>query len=303
MLLEDLEARRLMSASLNPTTHLLTVTGTDAPDTITAAVIGATLKVTENGTPHSYPTSAVARISVFAKGGNDTVTLDPSVHIRAYIDTGAGGTIGADGHPHGDAIRGGSGDDTVEVRSFYATVHGGAGNDTIYVYQGINYIFGDAGNDRIVPKLSGSASGQYDGGTGVDTIDYSAAADGLVVRNGDAGDYYFPDGGTTPTVVGDGADVLAGFENFTGGGGNDYIYGTAGANVIRGNAGNDYVRGGAGNDTIDGGTGHDALFGDEGDDTIYARDGQSDFVSGGAGADQARKDSSDGVSGVEKFLS
>jgi Ca2+-binding RTX toxin-like protein len=130
----------------------------------------------------------------------------------------------------------------------------------------------------------GSASGQYSGGTGADTIDYSAATGGLVIRNGTSGSY-FAGSGTPPTVVGDGADVLSGFENFTGGAGNDYIYGTVGVNVIKGNGGNDYIRAAAGNDTI------------------YAREGESDFISGGIGTDQARKDPFDTATGVEIFLS
>ena len=48
MLFESLESRRLMSVSLNPTTHLLTVNGSGGDDTIKLTVVGTSLKVTLN---------------------------------------------------------------------------------------------------------------------------------------------------------------------------------------------------------------------------------------------------------------
>ncbi|MCB1479112.1 MAG: VCBS repeat-containing protein, partial [Rhodobiaceae bacterium] len=65
-----------------------------------------------------------------------------------------------------------------------------------------------------------------------------------------------------------------GFENVTGGSGNDTLTGTSGANVISGGAGNDSLVGGAGDDVLSGGTGNDTIALDGGADTI---DGGADY--------------------------
>jgi Ca2+-binding RTX toxin-like protein len=97
-------------------------------------------------------------------------------------------------------------------------------------------------------------------------------------------------------------DVVAGFENLTGGGGNDTLAGDAGPNVIetgfggnvvagrggddtiRGAPGADAVDGGSGDDQIDGDSGHDRLEGGDGDDGV-AKLGGSGLLRGGAGDD------------------
>jgi hypothetical protein len=70
-------------------------------------------------------------------------------------------------------------------------------------------------------------------------------------------------------------DRLTGFENFSGGGGDDRVTGTDGANRIVGNGGHDGLRGEGGNDWLEGNHGYDSLFGGSG----------SDHVDGGSGFD------------------
>jgi hypothetical protein len=59
-------------------------------------------------------------------------------------------------------------------------------------------------------------------------------------------------------------DTLSGFENLTGGSGNDVLIGDSGSNVIQGGAGNDWLKGGAGSDTLEGGGGDDIAAWDGG---------------------------------------
>ncbi|WP_284267022.1 calcium-binding protein, partial [Roseicyclus amphidinii] len=89
-------------------------------------------------------------------------------------------------------------------------------------------------------------------GSGDDTVDGSAATDGILV-----------DGG-------------AGNDDVAGGLGNDTLAGGDGNDSLAGGAGDDTLAGGAGNDTLDGGTGNDAIavgggdsgLGGDGDDTF-----------------------------------
>ena len=83
---------------------------------------------------------------------------------------------------------------------------------------------------------------------------------------------------------------------FTGGIGNDLIYGLGGADTLSGgegndtlygNVGDDSINGGAGNDTISGGWGNDVIDGGDGDDQLFAGRG-NDVVHGGAGNDFIR---------------
>ncbi|HEX8915908.1 MAG TPA: hypothetical protein VF796_26405 [Humisphaera sp.] len=291
MLVSTLEARRLLSVSLDPTTHVLTVTGTTNDDVITVALQSGQLKVTDNGTARLFPLAAVRRVAVNARAGGDTVTVDQAVLLPTTLDSGPGGG-------YGDDIQGGGGPDTIFLRGIYSAARGGGGGDTIYNYGAGNAVYGEAGGDFLASRSSQENDCRYDGGPGVDTIDYSAATVGLVIRNGQVAAAR-PGTGLPPQYEPWYPDTVGGFENFFGGQGDDYIYGTAGVNILKGNGGNDYLRGGAGNDVLYGGAGRDALYGDDGDDTLYANDGAQDFLSGGLGTDRGSRDASDVVNGVE----
>ncbi len=68
------------------------------------------------------------------------------------------------------------------------------------------------------------------------------------------------------------------------------VKGSAGPNIIRGvNRRPEILCGRRGNDTIYAGPG-DIVLGGQGNDTIYARNGKTNLVDGGAGADRARVD-------------
>ncbi|MDB5295053.1 MAG: cya 3 [Phycisphaerales bacterium] len=286
---ETLETRRLMSVSLNAASHVLTVSGTAADDVLTADAQGASLVVHDNAAVKAFPLSAVKSIVVDGGDGADKIVVWPTVKLPTVLRTGPGAN---------DAVQGGGGRDQIYVESPASDAYGGDGNDVIYGgldTSGDNDLFGQAGDDRFVMKNAGGLI-WCDGGLGVDTADFSAETDGLLLQNGWAGEY---DLYRNVPVPNDQAGHLAGFENFVGGKGNDYLHGDAANNILWGNAGNDRLYGGAGDDLLNGGAGIDRLYGEAGNDTLQGKDWAAEVLDGGTGTDTAQADVSDLVTGVE----
>ncbi len=111
---EHLEARTLLSSSLN--SGLLTVTGDNGNDAISLAVSGVTLNVVVNGNATPYPLGMVSQILINTGAGNNSVTMGSGV-IGATVNAGAGN----------DTFTAGTGND-----SFV----GGAGNDLLIAGSG-----------------------------------------------------------------------------------------------------------------------------------------------------------------------
>lgn len=281
MLIESLENRRLMSVSLDPVSKTLTVLGTKNDDRIIVEQTLNALKVNDNGVVHSFPVNGVGKLRIEAREGSDFVQLTAAVHKNSSIDSGPGKY---------DTILGGNGRDSINLRSDYGLVRGNGNNDVLTLF-GRGELHGDAGNDRLISKHAGSSKSFFDGGAGIDTMDYSAATLGLKINPGNSGEY-IANGQIPPPLDMTKADATWGFENFWGGAGDDYIHGTPGDNELRGNAGKDTIYGHQGKDTIYGGAAKDFLYGDDGDDTFYAQDGEVDAISGGAGFDKAQRDNS-----------
>src|SRR5205085_20312 len=120
----------------------------------------------------------------------------------------------------GDFVQGGGGPDVINFRGDFGVARGGGGNDVLNNFGGINRLYGEAGNDLLAGRSGGNTESGYDGGTGNDTLDFSAATVGMFLRNGTFGEY-FSDTGVPPIVKGASADSAAGFENFYGGKGDD----------------------------------------------------------------------------------
>ena len=78
--------------------------------------------------------------------------------------------------------------------------------------------------------------------------------------------------------------MLKGFENATGGDGDNTLTGDGMANVLMGGGGNDTLSGGMEADTLQGGDGADSLTGGGGADMLYGGDGV-DTINGGDGDD------------------
>src|SRR4051812_24271549 len=126
MRLEDLETRRLMSATLS-STGLLTVTGTNASENISLVVSGANIKVSQTGVADkSFLASKVKKILINALDGNDNVAIQSAIIKPATLNGGTGNDLLISGGGN-DVLNGGDGNDQL---------HGGAGSDALNAGKG-----------------------------------------------------------------------------------------------------------------------------------------------------------------------
>ncbi|WP_303762534.1 calcium-binding protein [Sphingobium yanoikuyae] len=190
------------------------------------------------------------------------------------------GTSGNDvitGTTAADIIYGYAGNDTID---------GGDGNDVIDAGSGVDIVSGGAGHDifKISTVSSGMTHSTYDGGTGLDTLDYSSSASYM---------FWSFDSSTGLYNVRD-VDFRR-VEKLIGGSGQDIfnfytisdgltIYGGGGADRIYGGYGDDIIYGGDGNDDLSAGGGVNLIYGDAGDDYVSATSG-SGTLDGGSGSD------------------
>lgn len=163
------------------------------------------------------------------------------------------------------------GDDYIDGGAGSDQLHGDAGNDVILDGSGADNVFGDAGNDIII-AANDTSNDTYYGGSGVDTIDFSALTSGLTI---DLGDHQ---------VRGVAKDMVFDIENVVGSSGNDEIEGDDGVNRLDGGLGNDVIMSGRGADVLTGGGGNDT-FAFERNDVVsgknyYGVDTITDFGSG-----------------------
>ena len=177
--------------------------------------------------------------------------------------TGDGAANVLRGGPGADTLLGGAGD----------TLEGGLGSDTILApaadntwnitstdtgtvggvtFSTIENLSGGSGVDLFVLADGAGVSGAIDGGTGVDSLDYSAYLTAVTVDLG----------ATTAT----GASQVTGIFDVTGGSAGDSLTGDGAANVLRGGPGADTLLGGAG-DTLEGGLGSDTILAPAADNT------------------------------------
>jgi hypothetical protein len=215
-------------------------------------------------------------------------------------DNGAGGNAATVTHVvvDGGTVSGGSNgirlisslDDTVTLNS--ATVGGsapsvsgsaiqlGSGANTLSL-SGVNVILGYSSEQFLSP---------ISGGGGIDTLDFSAASQGVITTLG------------VNTVSGVGGLAVGSFERvigtaFADAPGGDgfasFLYGGVGNDVMAGNDGDDELYGEDGNDNFFGGLGNDRMYGGSGNDQF---DGGSDafngatyvdYIDGGDGIDTA----------------
>jgi Ca2+-binding RTX toxin-like protein len=97
-------------------------------------------------------------------------------------------------------------------------------------------------------------------------------------------------GANEATVVGSQRTLMSGVgastNEFTGGSGQDWIFGAGGRDILRGGAGTDRLEARGGNDELHGGSGADLLKGEEGTDSLDGgKDTDADVMSGGLGVD------------------
>jgi Ca2+-binding RTX toxin-like protein len=168
--------------------------------------------------------------------------------------TASGDPTGNSGHGEGDII----GTDIANVTwggtagTSSSTVTGNALNNVFTPGPGTNVINGLAGDDVVEEGLDANNTGAdtFNGGAGIDTIDYSSRTKALTIvmdgatASGDA---------AANSGAGEGDKVGTDVENCYGGSGADSITGNANDNDLEGNDGTDTLVGLAGNDTLLGG--------------------------------------------------
>ena len=220
----------------------------------------------------------------------------PPGPLFANID----GTSGDDnliGTLDDDVMNGFAGDDIINAFNGNDVINGGSGADNV---------FAAGGDDLIIDTESANPLNDdlYDGGLGIDTVDYSATNwvaavtfnlhNGIQTHNGVTRDQLISIenvivGGDAGILGSDGDNVLtatsaSGNNIITARDGNDTINAGGGNDTISGDGGNDTINGENGNDTIDGGTGDDIIDGGAGNDVITDFSGFSN-ITGGTGDD------------------
>lgn len=211
------------------------------------------------------------------------ITFDASAYLAANPDLQ--GSVGTDAAALTDHY----------VRSGFisgrlvATAVGGAGSDVFAGTAAKDVLAGLAGNDRFV------ASGGDDrilGGEGVDTVDYSASTEKiLIVRTAGFDDFY--------AALDIKRDSLNSIETFILGSGSDSVSLDGGADTVFGNGGDDQIFGRGGGDRLYGGEGNDTLsaipdvsgplppdelYGQGGNDTLFLS-ANGGIADGGEGRD------------------
>lgn len=278
--------------------------------------------------------------------GNDSIAMDATYGGNDVLTGGAGndsiyagsGEDSIDGGLDNDTLKGEAGDDLIEGGDGNDTIDGGAdddvifgdgGNDTIRGGLGNDTIKGNIGDDTFVVTSTADGRDSYDGGEGVDTLDYSAVSTAVNLTLKDNASATFAtdtienienviggsaadkltgnslanvltgNGGDDTLKGAAGNDILIGGEgldNLDGGADNDQLAGGLGNDVLKGAAGDDQLDGGADNDDLDGGAGNDTLLGGLGDDALKGGAG-NDVIRGGAGNDTLT-----GGAGFDQYL-
>ncbi len=217
--------------------------------------------------------------------GSDTMAMGASDDVLSgdggndFIYAGAGDDR-IEGGAGNDTLFGDLGDDLIQAGAGNDVIDGGADDDVIFGDDGADIVTGglgddlvrgNAGDDVFVVATTADGRDSYDGGAGLDTLDFSAftSAVSLTLR----------DGVTTFAT-----DKIENVENVVGGQAADMLTGNAGDNALTGNAGDDLIRGGAGNDRLSGGLDNDDLQGGAGNDVLAGGAGD-DVLTGGAGQD------------------
>jgi Ca2+-binding RTX toxin-like protein len=187
----------------------------------------------------------------------------------------------------GGAMKSGTITGTIDLGVGNDKFFGGNNAETVTDNDGADIVNLNGGNDTYLATGGIAADGNdiVRGGAGIDTYDASAATHDVRINLDtvahDLNGFLLVAANTAigPAISGFAKDSIFGFENASGGGGNDVIYGTAGANVLSGGAGGvNNLLGFGGNDTLIGGSGTDALFGGAGKDQLTGGAGQDSFV-------------------------
>jgi Ca2+-binding RTX toxin-like protein len=219
---------------------------------------------------------------IFGEAGNDTISGGDDDDMLfggggADVVAGEGGNDLLAGDDGDDRLDGGDGNDIVFGEAGSDVIDGGEGDDFLAGGAGEDVVRGGDGNDMVAGDAD-LAADTYDGGQGVDMLDYSASLMSLVVDLAAAS--------ASGSEIGN--DRITNFEVVKGGDGNDTITGGSDDDTLIGNGGDDCVSDGQGDDNVSAGAGNDLV--------LAAADSSDDCYRGEAGFDTL--DYSDAAHGV-----
>jgi Ca2+-binding RTX toxin-like protein len=219
-------------------------------------------------------------------------------------------TAGADvfyGSYDVETMSGGAGNDMLDARAGNDTITGGLGNDLLYGGQGDDtYVFNRGDGQDTLREWYSAGTGGFDTiqfGTGIHSTELvvTTAANGehLVLTLGTSTDKLTLEWAVNTAsqrfeqvVFGDATLTHAQVMSlaFTGGSGDDTLFGSNDGETITGGAGNDTLDGRAGNDSLSGNAGSDVLIGGTGNDTYFFNrgDGLDTVRDTGSGTDLVR---------------
>ena len=236
-------------------THDLTIPG-DAPVDITVG--GGDNQITTGGGDNQIATGGGDNQITTGDGDNQITTGDGDNHITTgggdnHITTGGGDNQITTGDGNNE-IETGDGNNEIDTGGGDDHVTTGGGDDTIHTGDGDDVVHAGGGDDTIVGG-QGGGNDFYDGGIGVNTVEYPSATNSITVdlneidRSGDPiiggalGDVLATAALPADTPVGYaqgadiGIDVLINVQNATGGSGDDTIIGNSFNNILDGGAG------------------------------------------------------------------
>ncbi len=182
----------------------------------------------------------IGLIVVTGGDGDDAIAIDPGV--PSSVEVRANGNAGS------DTLEGGPGADVLEAGENYKgpdagndLLSGNDGTDVLFADPGADQLRGGAGADLLVSSVATCQNHTFDGGTGVDTVSYARAGQGVRVNLAGAGG---------PSGCAD-ADQLLASESLEGSDGPDVLIGDDGRNSLLGHLGADTLIAKGGNDFLD----------------------------------------------------
>ncbi|HET8949643.1 MAG TPA: hypothetical protein VFN44_04005, partial [Solirubrobacteraceae bacterium] len=168
-------ANAAVTAQFNPGQGTLTVFGDSLDNTITISRNAAGQLLVNGGAVNvAGGTATVANtalISVFAQGGNDSVTISEvnGALPKANLFGGAGNDT-LTGGSGGDQVFGQAGNDTLLGKGGFDFLFGGTENDTLTGGDADDQVFGESGDDRMIWN-PGDDTDLNEGGDGIDTVE------------------------------------------------------------------------------------------------------------------------------------
>jgi Ca2+-binding RTX toxin-like protein len=247
---------------------------------------------------------------IFGRDFTNTVTHAGTASAERLTGTNAANVMVAglgndtlDGLGGADALKGGAGDDRIQVADLaFLNIDGGSGTDTLALTgSGLTLNLASIGDTKLqdIEAIDLGAGGNTLRLTALEVLNLSDTSNTLRVSGGTGAAIQFDDTGWVQGAT------AGGFVSFTNGtatalvaeallapppsgptNGNDNLAGSGGNDSIDGLAGNDSILGAAGNDTLSGGAGADTLGGGAGNDLFFVTDAADVVIElAGGGAD------------------